>query len=158
MKSILFSSVVCLLIPIGGILYMPVFTTIFQHLIGTHLMRTMTTQATTSGLYSMAFVTVPNMEVGKKLAGGIVEKKLAACVNIIPQIVSVYKWEGKIENDNELLLMIKTRTATVPDLSKFVRENHPYDVAEVISSTIDDGNPPYLKWIGEIVPEPKPDK
>jgi len=106
------------------------------------------------GEYSMAFVTVPNMEVGKKIAGGLVSNKLAACVNIIPGVTSVYEWEGKIENDSELILMIKTRTSLVTNLTDFVTKNHPYDVAEVISSPIDQGNKPYLDWIGKTVKTP----
>lgn len=93
------------------------------------------------------------MEVAKKLAQGIISNKLAACVNIIPQITSVYEWEGKINEDNELLLMIKTRSQKVDELSKFVRENHPYSVAEVISTPIENGNLPYLRWIHDVVPE-----
>ena len=83
----------------------------------------------------------------------MVEQKLAACVNIIPGLTSVYEWEGKIEKDKELLLMIKTRTSKVDDLSKFVRENHPYDVAEVISLPIQNGNLPYLQWMQNTVPK-----
>lgn len=107
-----------------------------------------------AGTHSMAFVTVPDMAVGRKLAHGIVKQRLAACVNIIPSVTSVYEWEGKVNEDPELLLMIKTSTEKIPDLSKYVRENHPYDCAEVISSQIDDGNEPYLKWIGETVSAP----
>lgn len=93
------------------------------------------------------------MEVAKKLAHGIISNKLAACVNIIPSVTSVYEWEGKIQEDNELLLMMKTQTGKVDDLSKFVRENHPYSVAEVISTPIENGNLPYLKWIHDTVPD-----
>ncbi|KAL4218718.1 hypothetical protein ACF0H5_021306 [Mactra antiquata] len=107
-----------------------------------------------SGTHSMAFVTVPDMTVGKKLAHGIVQQRLAACVNIIPSVTSVYEWEGEVNEDPELILMIKTSTEKIPDLSKYVRENHPYDCAEVISSKIDDGNEPYLKWIGDTVNSP----
>merc|ERR1712153_35479 len=74
--------------------------------------------------YSMAFVTAPNKDVAKTLAGGLVEKKLAACVNIIPGIISVYEWEGKIENDEEVLMMIKTRTSRIPELTDYVKTNH----------------------------------
>merc|ERR1712131_80329 len=113
----------------------------------------MATHPYTSGTHSAAFVTCPNDTVAKDLARGIVEKKLAACVNIIPKITSVYEWQGKIEEDSEVLLMIKTRSSTVPALAEYVRSNHPYEVAEVISLPIDQGNPPYLKWIGDVVPE-----
>ncbi|KAI3353460.1 hypothetical protein L3Q82_019989 [Scortum barcoo] len=106
-----------------------------------------------SGTHSAAFVTCPNDTVAKDLARGIVERKLAACVNIVPAIKSIYEWQGKIEEDSEVLLMIKTRSSKVPALAEYVRSNHPYEVAEVISLPIDQGNPPYLKWIGDIVPE-----
>lgn len=101
----------------------------------------------------MAYVTTPDQESAKKLARGIIERKLAACVNIVPQIESIYMWEGKVNEDSEYLLMIKTRTQQVDELSKYVRENHPYSVAEVISLPIQNGNPPYLKWIEQTVPD-----
>ncbi len=85
----------------------------------------------------------------------VVSSKLAACVNVVPGVTSVYEWQGKIENDNEVLMMIKTRTARVAELSEFVAKNHPYDVAEVIATSIEQGNEPYLDWIGKIVPEQK---
>ncbi|KAH8266565.1 hypothetical protein KR018_004171, partial [Drosophila ironensis] len=110
------------------------------------------------GTSSVAYVTTPDMETAKKLARGIVERKLAACVNIVPQIESIYMWEGTVNEDSEYLLMIKTRTSSINALSRFVRANHPYSVAEVISLPIENGNPPYLKWIEDTVPAPeKPD-
>ncbi|KAK7154696.1 hypothetical protein R3I93_009593 [Phoxinus phoxinus] len=113
----------------------------------------MATETHSPGTHSAAFVTCPNDAVARELARGIVEKKLAACVNIIPQITSVYVWQGKIEEDTEVLMMIKTRSSKIPALAEYVRSNHPYEVAEVISLPIDQGNPPYLKWIGDVVPE-----
>ncbi|KAG8014572.1 Protein CutA-like protein [Nibea albiflora] len=113
----------------------------------------MASETYASGTHAAAFVTCPNDKVAKELARGIVERKLAACVNIIPAITSVYEWKGEIEEDSEVLLMIKTRSSKVPDLAQYVRSNHPYEVAEVISLPIDQGNPPYLKWIADIVPE-----
>uniref|UniRef100_A0A4W5KBF8 CutA divalent cation tolerance homolog n=1 Tax=Hucho hucho TaxID=62062 RepID=A0A4W5KBF8_9TELE len=106
-----------------------------------------------SGTHSAAFVTCPNELVAKDLARGIIEKKLAACVNIVPKITSVYEWQGKIQEDSEVLLMIKTRSSKVASLAEYVRSNHPYEVAEVISLPIEQGNPPYLKWLGDAVPE-----
>uniref|UniRef100_A0AAG5CTZ7 Uncharacterized protein n=1 Tax=Anopheles atroparvus TaxID=41427 RepID=A0AAG5CTZ7_ANOAO len=104
--------------------------------------------------YSVAFVTTPDTNASNKLARGLVEKKLVACVNIIPGVMSIYEWEGKINEDPEYLLMIKTRTSRMDEVIRFVRENHPYSVAEVISFPIANGNAPYLEWIGKIVPKP----
>ncbi|XP_020292973.1 protein CutA homolog [Pseudomyrmex gracilis] len=108
--------------------------------------------SSSAGIYSVAYVTVPDDTVAKKIARGLVENKLAACVNIIPQLLSIYEWEGKIQEDPELLLMIKTRTEKIDALTKYVKENHPYTVCEVISLPIQNGNSDYLKWIGEIIP------
>ncbi|XP_024874596.1 protein CutA homolog [Temnothorax curvispinosus] len=105
-----------------------------------------------AGMHSVAYVTVPDDAVAKRLARGLVENKLAACVNIIPQLTSIYEWEGKIQEEPELLLMIKTRTERVDALTKYVKENHPYTVCEVISLPIQNGNDDYLKWISEVVP------
>lgn len=107
------------------------------------------------GLHSIAYVTTPNENSAKELARKLVEHKLAACVNIVPGLTSVYEWEGKLNEDHETLLMIKTRTSRVDELAKFVRENHPYSVAEVISVPIENGNPPYLEWLSRSVPEGK---
>lgn len=87
-----------------------------------------------------------------------VSNKLAACVNIIPGVTSVYEWEGKIENDQELILMIKTRTERMGEVAAFVDANHPYDVAEVISAPIGAGSQKYLDWIGKVVPAAGGDK
>uniref|UniRef100_A0A6M2CKQ3 Putative conserved plasma membrane protein n=2 Tax=Rhipicephalus microplus TaxID=6941 RepID=A0A6M2CKQ3_RHIMP len=106
-----------------------------------------------SGTFSVSYVTAPNQDVAKKLATGLVEKKLAACVNIVPGITSVYEWKSEIQTDSEVLMVIKSRSSRLDEMTKFVRENHPYEVCEVISTPIQHGNPPYLKWISEVVPE-----
>lgn len=100
-------------------------------------------------------MTAPDEHTAKKLAHDIVSNKLAVCVNLIPKITSIYEWEGKINEDSEVLMMIKTKTSRVDELSKFVRENHPYSVAEVISMPIENGNPLYLKWVMEAFSEKK---
>ncbi len=78
---------------------------------------------------------------------------MAACVNIVPGVTSVYEWKGEIQNDEEVLMMIKTKTSLVAELTKKVRENHPYEVCEVIATSIEQGNQPYLDWIGSVVKE-----
>uniref|UniRef100_A0A914V8A5 G-protein coupled receptors family 1 profile domain-containing protein n=1 Tax=Plectus sambesii TaxID=2011161 RepID=A0A914V8A5_9BILA len=100
------------------------------------------------GTYVVAYVTVPNEEAGKTLARGLIKEKLAACVNIVPRVISVYEWQGKVEEDGESMLVIKTRSSRVDDVAAYVRANHPYDVPEVISMPIENGNPAYLKWLG----------
>lgn len=113
-----------------------------------------TTSSYVPGDSSICYVTTPNEESAKKIARDVVTNKLAACVNIIPNIQSIYEWEGKINEDFEYLLMIKTTTENVENLTIFVRENHPYSVAEVISVKINSGNPPYLDWIAKTVKKP----
>ncbi|XP_055678326.1 protein CutA homolog [Lutzomyia longipalpis] len=103
------------------------------------------------GTHSVAFVTTPDESSAKKLAHLLVERKLAACVNVIPQITSIYDWDGKINEDNEVLLMIKTRTSRVDEICKLVKDNHSYSVAEVISLPIENGNPPYMEWLSKTV-------
>ncbi|CAH2059543.1 unnamed protein product [Thlaspi arvense] len=75
----------------------------------------------------VVYVTVPNREAGKKLANSIVQEKLAACVNIVPGIESVYEWEGKVQSDSEELLIIKTRQSLLESLTEHVNANHEYE-------------------------------
>ncbi|KAJ6391444.1 hypothetical protein OIU77_025425 [Salix suchowensis] len=95
----------------------------------------------------VVYVTVPNREAGKKLAHSIVKEKLAACVNIVPGIESVYQWQGEIQSDAEELLIIKTRQSLLEALTEHVKANHEYEVPEVISLPITGGSIPYLKWL-----------
>ena len=96
---------------------------------------------------SVGWITVPSEEVANKIAESLLENKLIACVNIIPGVTSRYWWNGKIESDTELLLMIKTRSNLSEKIIANVKANHPYDTPEVIFASITDGNPQYLQWI-----------
>uniref|UniRef100_A0A453D1S9 Protein CutA, chloroplastic n=1 Tax=Aegilops tauschii subsp. strangulata TaxID=200361 RepID=A0A453D1S9_AEGTS len=95
----------------------------------------------------VVYVTVPNREAGKKLSASIISEKLAACVNIVPGIESVYWWEGKVQTDAEELLIIKTRESLLNALTEHVKANHEYDVPEVIALPISGGNLKYLEWL-----------
>lgn len=128
----------------------------FAHMVYRYSIRSMSTASATiptyqPGTHSAAFITAPDETVAKALAHGLVSNKLAACVNIVPKILSIYEWEGKINEDSEVLLMVKTSTSKVDEISKFIRENHPYAVAEVISFPIENGNQPYLEWITKVL-------
>lgn len=92
---------------------------------------------------------VPSAEVANDIARALVTESLAACVNIVPAITSVYRWEGKVVQDAELLLVIKTRDERYAALEKRIVELHPYSVPEVIALGIEKGSPRYLEWIAE---------
>lgn len=85
----------------------------------------------------------------RDLARKVVEARLAACVQVIPQIESHYWWEGKVCSDEESLLVLKTDASVVDQLTDFLKEHHSYDVPEVVSLTIlpDEGNSEYLSWL-----------
>jgi periplasmic divalent cation tolerance protein len=95
----------------------------------------------------VVFVTVPDNEVAKKIARTLVEERLAACVNILPPITSVYRWEGKIEEGPEILLMIKTVNERLATLFSRIKELHPYKVPEAIALPVDAGLPAYVQWV-----------
>jgi len=79
----------------------------------------------------------------------LVERRLAACVNILPAVTSCYRWQGSIETAAESLLLIKTDAAHYGELERAVREHHPYELPEVIMVPIERGLPPYLQWVTE---------
>ncbi|MBI4356472.1 MAG: divalent-cation tolerance protein CutA [Gammaproteobacteria bacterium] len=91
--------------------------------------------------------TVPSKFDVKNLASHLVGQHLAACVNIIPKIHSIYTWKGKIENDDEQLLIIKTTKACFSSLVREIRAQHPYKVPEIIALPISEGWPDYLQWL-----------
>lgn len=98
--------------------------------------------------FRVVFVTVQR-DKARALATEIVENRLAACVNIVDTVRSIYRWKGKITSDDEALLIIKTATKKVENLIKYVKENHSYDIPEVVSLNIAEGNPDYLDWLDE---------
>ena len=95
----------------------------------------------------VVLVTCPNRRVAQRLARAIVERHLAACVNIVPQVESLFWWEGKINRCRESLLLIKTTAKRFNALRRTVVSLHPYDVPEVIALPITTGHQPYLAWV-----------
>jgi periplasmic divalent cation tolerance protein len=92
-------------------------------------------------------ITAPDAGVGVSLARALVEEGLAACVNVVPGVRSIYRWEGAVQDDSEVLLIAKTREALLPALTARVEALHPYDVPEVIALPIAGGSPAYLAWL-----------
>ncbi|MBN2372524.1 divalent-cation tolerance protein CutA [bacterium] len=86
----------------------------------------------------------------ERLSGRLLEERLVACVNIIHGISSRYWWKGKMESDTESLLLMKTKPSLVDDVIKRIKVLHAYEVPEIIVLEIEDGNPDYLRWIGEV--------
>jgi periplasmic divalent cation tolerance protein len=104
--------------------------------------------------FCLCLITTPEDADSAKLARLILDSKLAACVNILPGMKSLYWWKGKVEESSESLLLAKTDKLKVKSLIKLVKANHPYSVPEVISLRIKEGNRDYLRWIAESLGTP----
>jgi periplasmic divalent cation tolerance protein len=101
------------------------------------------------GRYIVCLVTIDDTEKASQIARLLVEKKLVACVNIVPEILSIYQWKGQVCEDIERLMIMKTRSELFPALQKTIKELHPYEVPEIIALNIEAGWPDYLRWIDE---------
>ncbi len=99
----------------------------------------------------LVFTTAGSNEEARKIARALVERRLAACVHIVPQVRSIYRWEGKLNEAQEWLLVIKTTARVFERVRDAIRELHSYDLPECISTSIEDGSEEYLKWIADSV-------
>jgi periplasmic divalent cation tolerance protein len=99
----------------------------------------------------IVLTTAGSQEEARKIAHALVERKLAACVNVVPQIESVYRWQGKVESATEWLLIIKTQAEAFERVRDAIQELHSYDLPECLMLDVSDGSPAYLNWIGENV-------
>jgi periplasmic divalent cation tolerance protein len=97
----------------------------------------------------LALSTVAGPEDAERIARAVVERGLAACVNVLPGVVSVYRWKGRVEREEERLLVIKTTSSRFEALRQAVVELHPYELPEVIALPIAGGHEPYLAWLDE---------
>jgi len=97
----------------------------------------------------IVFSTASSKEEAERIAGNLVENRIAACVNIITGVLSVYRWKGKVEKSGEVLLIIKTMENKFPLIKERIKSLHSYDVPEIIALDIAGGAEDYLSWIAE---------
>jgi periplasmic divalent cation tolerance protein len=97
----------------------------------------------------IAFSTFPDADTARKIVREIVEARLAACGNIVPQIESIYHWQGKIESSGEALALFKLAANRFSEFEKKLRSLHPYDVPEIICVNAENDSPDYLRWVVE---------
>jgi periplasmic divalent cation tolerance protein len=97
----------------------------------------------------VAFTTCPDEGTARRIASALVDERLAACVNIVPDVTSVYRWEGALETAPECLLIVKTRRERLEALQRRLEELHPYDVPELVALSVEGGSSAYLKWVVE---------
>ena len=99
----------------------------------------------------VVLVTVPDFETARRMGHTLVGERLAACVNIVPGLTSIYHWEGEVAEDSELLLLIKTRRERYGALEARIKELHPYTLPEVLALPVYNGSVDYLRWIAASV-------
>jgi periplasmic divalent cation tolerance protein len=99
----------------------------------------------------VVFTTCGSVEEARQIGREVVDQRLAACVNIVPRIESIYRWQGEVETGEEWLLIIKTTADALANLYDTVRKLHSYDVPECIALAVEDGSPAYLQWINDSV-------
>jgi periplasmic divalent cation tolerance protein len=97
----------------------------------------------------ICFCTCPDRETADRIATALVEERLAACVNILPGLRSVYRWEGRVEANDEVLLLAKTLPGHYPRLQARLRELHPYELPELLAVETSLGLPEYLRWVAD---------
>ena len=95
----------------------------------------------------LVLTTLPNSDVAAEMAKKVVGERLAACANILPALRSIYRWQGKLQDENEVLVLLKTRQQQFERLKQRIVELHPYDVPEVIAIPVEQGHKAYLDWI-----------
>ena len=97
--------------------------------------------------YRLVITTCPTQAEAEGLAEKLLSARLAACVNIVPGVLSLYEWQGKLEREQEFLLLIKSRAEGFPELEKLVQASHSYELPELIAVPIEEGSAAYLNWI-----------
>lgn len=99
----------------------------------------------------IVLTTASSEQEARKIARHLVENRLAACVNVIPHVESIYRWQGKVDASREWLLLVKTSQERFPGVRDAIGELHSYEVPECIAVSVEDGSLPYLQWVEESV-------
>jgi periplasmic divalent cation tolerance protein len=97
----------------------------------------------------LVFTSLPDRDAALGLARALVERRLAACVNVLAGCTSVYRWQGDVEEAAEVPVLLKTRAARYPELEAAIRELHPYELPEIVAVPVVRGLPEYLDWVAE---------
>jgi periplasmic divalent cation tolerance protein len=97
----------------------------------------------------LVFTNAPDREVAGRIAEALVDKRLAACVNVLAGCTSVYRWQGEVERAEEIPMIIKTRAARYPEVEALIRHLHPYELPEIVAVPVTRGLPDYLQWVAE---------
>jgi len=95
----------------------------------------------------LVLTNLPDRAAAERLADALIEKRLAACVNILAPCRSVYRWQGTVQHDEEHPMLIKTSSARYAELESAIRGGHPYELPEIIAVPVERGLPPYLEWV-----------
>ncbi len=99
----------------------------------------------------LIMTTTDSAEAAERIAEALIERELAACVQILPPMISLYRWQGRIERGSEVLLLIKSAQSLYPQVEAAIRENHSYETPEIIGMAINTGSEAYLKWLNDSV-------
>ena len=95
----------------------------------------------------LVLTTLPSADKAAEVAKALVEERLAACANLLPAVRSIYRWQGKLQDENEVLVLLKTRAEHLERLKLRILELHPYEVPEVLAVPVEAGYQPYLDWL-----------
>lgn len=95
----------------------------------------------------VVLMTAPDADTAGRVARALVEERLIACANVLPGVTSIYRWQGAVHADAEVLVVMKTRAELVPRLVERAAELHPYQVPELLALVVDDGLPAYCRWV-----------
>ncbi|KAM4532706.1 protein CutA homolog isoform 1-T1 [Fundulus diaphanus] len=105
------------------------------------------------GYHSVLLVNFPNEQAARDIGRSVMERRLAASVNILPRTFTMYYWKGEIQDASEILMLVKTKTSRIQDVVDYVRSIHPYANPEALSFPVGDGSQDYMKWMDDAVPD-----